>query len=280
MTNPQTGSTPGQDPNAYGQDGYGSQPASGGYPAQPTSGGYPAQPTSGQQPAAGQYDAQGQGGYGQPQYGGQSQYGGQPQYGQQPQYGGQPGYGQQPQYGGQPGYGQPQPGGYPPAPQGYGQAAPSGARPGTATAAAILGFIFGTIGFIISAYALVLLTGASDAGIFGMAGGGAGFALVLIFISTIAIVVASVLVFIGAVQLISGKTNKWVLLATIIYLAGQFIGMIATLIGSGGEGVATVIVTFIVSSLMAGVLLFLAKNSDVERWLARKNAARAAGYEL
>lgn len=266
MTNPPTGPTPSQDPNAYPQ-GYGAQPTSGGYPAQPTSGQVPAQPGHGQP-----FDQTQQ--YGQaPQYGGQApQYGQGQQYGQSQQYGQQPGYGQQ--------YGAPQYGGYPAAPQAYGQGAPSGRRPGTATAAAVLGFIFGTIGFFASAYTLVALTGGAESGVFGFGSGDQDFAIVLLFLSTGLIVVASVLVFIGAVQLIGGKTNKLVVLATLIYIVGQLLSIVAFLILGSGDGVATVIVTFIVSLLLAGVLLFLAKNSDVDKWLARKSAARAAGYEL
>lgn len=270
MTNPPTGPTPSQDPNAFGQS---SEPVSGGYPAQPTSGAYPAQPTSGQQPAAG--------GYGQPQQFDQTQQYGQQPYQQSQQYGQQPGYGQQPQYGA-PQYGAPQQygGGYPVAPQAYGQAGPSGKRPGTATAAAVLGFIFGTIGFFFGAYSLVALTGASDSGLFGYTSGDQDFAIVLSFVSTILIVIAAVIVFVGAVQLLSGKSNKFVVIATLMYIVGQLIGMVAILILASGDGVATLIVSFIVSLLLAGVLLFLAKSSDVDKWLARKSAARAAGYEL
>ncbi|WP_199849471.1 hypothetical protein [Blastococcus sp. Marseille-P5729] len=260
MSFPNTGSTPSQDPAGSNQHGY-SSPSTG---SQPTTGGQPSY--DGQQTQ--QY---GQGGYGQGGYG--QQYGGQ-QYGGQ-QYGGQQ-YGGAPQYGGQQGYGQ-QYGGFPPAPQGYGQP-PSGNRPGTATAAAVLGFVFGTIGFFISAYALILLTGAAESGLFG-SGSIDGFPLVLQFVSVIGIVVASLMVFFGAIQLLGGKTNKWIVLAAIIYIVSQLLGLISSLIALEGEGIATLLVYFIISILLAGLLIFLAKSKDVEKWLARKEAARAAGYE-
>lgn len=299
MTNPPTGPTPSQDPNAHEQGGAGAQPVSGSQQAQPSSGAFPAQPSSGAFPAqpagapeyGGGSDYAQQGDYSQPQYG-QPQYG-QPQYGQ-PQYGA-PQYGA-PQYGAGQGYAEPQygapqyaagqygapqyGGGYPAAPQAYGQAGPSGRRPGSATAAAVLGFIFGTIGFFTAAYMLVALTGAAEGGLFGFLDGENTFALVLVFISTILWLVASVLVFVGAVQLIGGKSSKGVVIATIMYIVAQLIALIAVLIVGGGDGIATLIVSFIISILIAGVLLFLAKSSDVEKWIARKSAARAAGYEL
>lgn len=267
MSFPNTGSTPSQDPAGPNQNGY-SNPSTG---SQPTTGGQPSYDAQ-------QYGQQGYGdqqGYGQ-QYGGAPQQGyGQQGYGQQyggapQQYGGQQGYGQQ-------GYGQQYGGGFPAAPQAYGHA-PSGKRPGTATTAGVLGFIFGTFGFFGSAYTLIGLTAGTEAGAFGVSSGVEGFTLVLLFLSSIAILVASVMVFIGAVQLMSGKTNKWIVLAAIIYIAGQLIGVIA-LFTVTTDGVATTIVLFFVAILLAGLLIFLAKSSDVTKWLARKQAARAAGYE-
>lgn len=250
MTYPNTGSTPSQDPNYNPQGGY-QNPQTG---SQPTSDWSAQAPSTGNQPAYGQqYDAQQ--GYGQ-QYGAPQQQG----------------YGQQ--------YGAPQQGygGFPAAPQAFG-GAPSGQRPGTATTAGVLGFIFGTFGFFVSAYTLIGLTGAAEGGLFGSTSTQGGFTIVLLFISTIAILVASILVFIGAVQIMSGKTNKWIVLAAIVYIGGQLIGLIAVLVGGGTDGIATLMVAFLVSMLLAGLLIFLAKGQDVEKWLARKNAARAAGYE-
>src|SRR5688572_22231253 len=127
-----------------GSSAYGQQPQQYGSPAEP------AQPQYGQP----QY---GQPQYGEPQYGepqyGESQYGqqqyGQEQYGQQqyaaPAAYGDP-YGQQPAYGQQPGY-----------PQQYGQYGTSAtpAKPPHVITAAVLGFIFGAFGILVSLASII-----------------------------------------------------------------------------------------------------------------------------
>lgn len=268
MTNPTTGSTPWQDPSQSG-----GQSAGGSYSGPPT-GGQPAQshgaPDTGATQSFGQQQGYGQQPQGYPQQGYPQQ--GYPQQG----YGQQQGYPQQgyPQQG----YGQQGPGGYQGAPAyaaqpGFGGGKPS--RPGTATTAGVLGFIFGTIGFLWSAWLLVVLTGATESGVFGSTD---GFPLVLLFLATIATLVASVLVFIGAVQLMSGKTNKLMLLSCFIFIGGQLLYLLASLIGSSGDGIATLIVGFLISILLAVLLIFLANNGDVVKWLERMKAGRAAGY--
>ncbi|GAB3302173.1 hypothetical protein [Epidermidibacterium keratini] len=259
MTNPNTGSQPyGQDPNSY-------QPNTGSQSSYPQSGSQ-SYPQSGSQPAQSGYGDQ----YGTQQYGTQ-------QYGQQGY--GQQGYGQQ--YGqqgyGQQGYGQ----------QGYGQGMPQYAggfggqqtmsRPGMATAAGVIGIIFGALGFFSSAYLLVVLTAGSESGAFGISGDGDAF-LVMSFIAAVGWVVSSVLVFVGAIQILSGKNNKLIVISCIIYIVAQIVWLVGILTISEGEGIATVLVALIISLLLAGMLAFFAKNGDVENWLARKRAAEAAGY--
>ncbi|WP_194291447.1 DUF4064 domain-containing protein [Cumulibacter manganitolerans] len=315
MTHPNTGSNPSQDPGfnqGYQSPSTGGQPTSGAWNAQgPATGGQPAYgqqhdaqqhdaqaPTTGAQPAYGQqYDAQApttgsHQAYGQPQGYEQPQGYGRPAYGQQgyPQQGygqqgyGQQGYGQQgygqPQYGAQQGYGQQQYGGFPAAPQAYGQAT-SGQRPGTATTAGVLGFIFGSFGILGYGWILIALTGATESGGQGMFGDAqSGIASAFLWIWVLGGLAAAVLVFIGAIQLMGGKTNKPIVISAIVYIAAQLCFLIAMLVGTGGQvPIGTMIVSFVVSCLFAGLVLFLAKSKDVEKWLARKTAARAAGYE-
>lgn len=231
----------------------------------PPTGPTPSQPT-GESYGAGQYGAPQQGA---PQYG---QHGDQQQYGA-PQYGGHPQGGQQygaPQYGGQQG------GGYPVAPQAYGNAPWSDRRPGSATAAGVMGIIFTALGFLGAAVSVVVLTGAAEASLFAQAGID-GFPLVLTIISAVALLVASVIGFIGAIQLLSGKSNKLLLLGTYIYLGSQLLSLIANLMFTGGDDVATTIVSSLIGVVLGVVLIVLARSSDVQQWLARKNAQQAAG---
>jgi len=131
---------PGDQPPAYGQPGYGQQPA----------------PEYGQQP-----------GYGQPPgYGQQPPYGQQPGYGQQPPYG-QPGYGQPPRYSPPPGYGPggwntagaPQPGGIPLRPLALGDilnGAITAIRRNPAATVGLAAIVLGISGIATTAVALAL----------------------------------------------------------------------------------------------------------------------------
>ena len=193
---------------------------------------------------------------------GGDQYGGQPQYGA-PQYGAA-------QYGGAP-----QPG-YPSAPPAYGGAPWGDQRPGTATTASVLGIIFSALGFLSAALTVVVLTGAAETSLFTQSGID-GFPLVLVIIAAVAWLVASVMGFIGAIQLLAGKSNKLLILATFIYLGSQVLSLIAELMFTGGDGAGTTIVSALVGVVLAVVLIVLARGNDVQQWLARKNAQQAAG---
>lgn len=226
----------------------------------PPTGPTPSQPGS-DQGGAGQYGQQPQ----HEQYG-QQQYG-QPPYGQ-PQYGEQPQYGQQ-QYGQQPGY--------PVAPQAYGGAPWGNQRPGTATAAGVLGIIFTALGFLTGAFSIIVLTGAADASLFAQAGID-GFPLVLYIVASIALLIAAVMGFIGAIHLLSGKSNQLLIIATYVYLGSRVLSLIADLMYTGGDAVGTQLTSALVGIVLAVVLLALARGKDVQQWLVRKNAERAAGH--
>ncbi|MFV0532361.1 MAG: hypothetical protein ACK5MR_01750 [Cumulibacter sp.] len=209
-------------------------------------------PPTGPNPSQSGGDAAGTPQYGAPQYGA-------PQYGA-PQYGA-------PQYGGAP-----MPG-YPAAPPpGGGQWGLQ--RPGTATAAGVLGIIFTTIGFFAGAFNVIVLTGAAESDLFAVVD---GFPMVLYVIAAIGMLVASVMGFIGAIQLLSGKSNQMLILATIIYLASRVISLLADLIFADGNATGTLLVSALVGIVLAIVLIFLARGSDVQQWLEQKKAATSAG---
>ncbi|SDX67057.1 hypothetical protein SAMN05661080_00770 [Modestobacter sp. DSM 44400] len=175
----------------------------------------------------------GQAGYGQAGYGRTEPFG-QPGYGQ-PQPYGQPGYGQ-PGYG-QPGYGQPQPYGQPGYGQygGYGQTA-APARPGGVITAAVLGFVLGALGVVVSFFLVVF--GAAVAGgasslqdVPGLDVFSGAFAGVLLVLGLLA-AVWTVLMIWGSAWALTGRTR-------VMLIVGGSIAILATgvtLIGSLSDG--------------------------------------------
>jgi hypothetical protein len=179
----------------------------------------------------GRGSTQGQPSYGQPASG-QPPYGqpapGQPPYGQSPY--GQPAYGQPP-HGGQ--YGQPPSG----TPAAYGQygwsAAPS--RPGLVVLAAILGFVFGAVGVLVTlgvflgGAAVLGMAGALDAGddplagLGGDAAAGVGMAVVAVGLICLA---WTVLMIWGAVWALTGRSRVLLLVGGSIAAVVTFIGVL------------------------------------------------------
>jgi hypothetical protein len=244
------------DPNNYG-------PPTGGQPAQPygqqypQSGQQPAQPQYGQQyPQSGTHAAQ-------PQYPQSGQQPAQPQYGgQQPQQYGQQQYGQQ--------YGQPQYGGYPSAPGYGGMSSPK--RPGVATGAAVLAIVISVIFGLLYAIALIALAGATEAGITG----GAGSNVALGWVTVLLGLVGSVLMFVGAIQLLSGTNILNIKIGAILLAASFLVSLINTLIAGGGS---TGIVTVIIFLIAPGLVLGLSLSPEIAKWSSRKKAYAAAGGE-
>ncbi|MGY1720781.1 hypothetical protein ACI8AG_17225 [Blastococcus sp. SYSU DS0552] len=220
------------------------------------------QPQHGQQQhGQGQY---GQQQYGQPQYGqhkyGQSPYG-QPQYGQ-PQYGEQQ-YGEQ-QFGqspyGQPGYGTPAPYGQQ-YPQPYGPYGAPGvpAKPAGVITAAVLGFVYGAIGLLVTFFLFVVGAAASGAGGgldeeipgFGAVTGAVGG--VLIGFGVLALAWTVVMIW-GAVWALTGRSRVPLLVGGSIALAFTTIGLLGTLAdGTAGDVVVNLI--FFLAALAIVVLL-------------------------
>jgi hypothetical protein len=226
------------------------------------------QPTEPGPPDAPHGQPQGQPGYGQPHYGQQPQYG-QPEYGQQPQYGQQPApygegqYGQQQygnpapygaQYGQQNVYGQ------------YGAAAP--ARPGHVVTAAVLGFILGAFGVLVSIVLFIggaFVTGGGAAGNdeipgLGAVGGAIGGALIVIGLLTLAWTVVMIW---GSIWALSGRSRVMLLVAGSIALAITLISFLGSLGSSGSNGGGIFFgLVFVVASAAIVVLLCLKPAAD------------------
>jgi hypothetical protein len=221
---------PGPTEPPHGQGGAGSgQPY--GTPADP----YGQQPGYGQQPQ-----------YGQPQYG-------QPQYGQ-PQYAAPAPYGAQ--YGQQPGYGP------------YGTSAVP-ARPPHVIIAAVLGFVLGAFGVLVSLFAVIVGAVASGAansnneeipglGTFAGAIGG-----VLIVVGLLALAWTVVTIW-GSVWALRGRSRVMLLVAGSIALAFSVIGFLGSLSdtsNSNGGGIVVQLL-FLLAAAAIVVLLCLKPATD------------------
>jgi hypothetical protein len=212
----------------YGQGTGGEQP----YGQQPQYG-TPAEP-HGQQPP-----------YGQPQYG-------QPQYAPPASYGEQ--YGQQPAYGQQPGY-----------PQQYGQygttAVPS--RPPHVIIAAVLGFIFGALGVLVSLFSIIFgavasgSAGSADQQIPGLGAVAGAVGGVLIVVGLVALAWTVVMIW-GSVWALRGRSRVMLLVGGSIALAFTLIGFLGSVSDNNttaGGVVASLL--FVVAALAIVVLLCL-----------------------
>jgi hypothetical protein len=223
----------------YGQGGR-SHP----YGQQPQEYGAPADPFAKQQ-------------YGQPEYG-QPQYG-QEQYGQQQgtpaAYGDQ--YGQPQQYGQQAGY--PQQYG-----QGYGQYGTSAtpAKPPHVITAAVLGFIFGAFGVLLTLVTLVggaALVSVSDAFEGTEVEDAADIGGAVIAVVGLLILAWTVTMIWGSVWALTGRSRVMLLVAGSIALAFTLFGLLASLADAGNAGAGGIIwsLLFFVAALAIVVLLCL-----------------------
>jgi hypothetical protein len=227
----------GRSESPYGQAAAGGQPY--GTPAEP----YGQQPPHGQPP------------YGQPQYG-QPPYG-QPQYGQEqypaPAPYGDP-YGQQP-YGQQAGY-----------PQQYGQQ-PYGqygttavpARPPHVIVAAVLGFIFGALGVLVSLFSIIFGAAASGSatsadeeipGLGAVAGAVGG---VLVVVGLIALAWTVVMIW-GSVWALRGRSRVLLLVGGSIALAVTLIGFLGSVSGNNTTGGGIVVNLLVLLAALAIVV--------------------------
>jgi hypothetical protein len=220
-------------------------------------------PPYGQQP--------GQPEYGQQQYGQPPQYGQQPESTQPPQYGQQQEYTQPAQYGQQPAYGQ-QPYGTP-APYGaqYGQQPAYGqygtavvpAKPAHVIIAAVLGFIYGALGVLVSLG--LILGGAFLGSFFGefaqgdttLNGAGGVVTGVFVFFGVLALAWTVVMIW-GSVWALTGRSRVMLLVGGSIALAFTLIGFLGS-VGDSSTTAGGVVVSllFLLAALAIVVLLCL-----------------------
>ncbi len=175
----------------------------------------------------------------------------------QPQEG-QPVWGapQQPPPGyGAPGYGPPayNPSGYDPA-QPYAGGPPTGRRPGTVTAAAVIGIVWGVLGTLI---ALVLMLGAFTLGV---------PLLGLILLLGLALYVGLV---VAGVQALQGRSPRLLLLLSYVAIVLSVLQLVVSLVASGGNAFNGVL-----GIVIPGVIVFLLRQPQSREFYA----ARGIGY--
>jgi hypothetical protein len=233
--------------------------------------------------------------YGQPQYGQPSQYG-QPQYGQPSQYGqqqyGQQQYGQPAPYGeqpyAQPQYGQPSPYGqqYDPAQQygqqygqqgGYGQYGQSAvpAKPGGVITAAVLGFVYGAFGVLVSLIFIIggaAASGASGEDIPGLGEFTGAVGGVLIGVGLVALAWTVVMIW-GSVWALTGRSRVLLLVGGSIALAFTLFGFLANLSGQTQGGDIFWSLVFVLAALAIVVLLSMKSAAN---FFAAHRARRGA----
>ena len=211
--------------------------------------------------------------YGQPQYGqppyGQEQYG-QQQYTQPAPYGDQ--YGQQPAYGQQAGYPQQYE-------QAYGQYGTSAApaKPPQVITAAVLGFIFGAFGVLVSLAAIIGGAVASGAGDsvddeipgFGAVAGAVGGVLIVFGIIALAWTVVMIW---GSVWALSGRSRVMLLVGGSIAVALTLIGFLGSLGDDTTSGGGIVFNLLLFLAAIAIVVLLCMRQSA--QFFAAKRAQR------
>jgi hypothetical protein len=215
----------------------------------------------------------------QPPYGGQPQYGEQPAYGQQPYatpapYGDQ--YGQQPAYGQQSGY--PQQYGQQP---GYGQYGASGvpAKPPHVIVAAVLGFIYGALGVLVSLG--LILGGAFLGSLFsgleeesGVEGAGGVVTGVFVFFGVIALA-WTVLMIWGSVWALTGRSRVMLLVGGSIALAFTLVGFLSGLSDSSNTTGGGIVVSLLFVLAALAIVVLLSMKPSAAFYAAHRARRRA-----
>lgn len=263
---------PSDEPPPYGQQSSGQQSY-----GQQSSGPQPyGQPSYGQ-PSYGQ-QAYGQT-YGQPSYG-------QPSYGQQPAGYDQPGdvAGYQQQYGSVAAYGQQDP--Y--APQ-YGYGTPPPAKPGGVITAAVLGFVFGALGVLVTGACLVLgaiVLGAGSGidsgdledvvpGLGSSIGGVVGAVAGLVIVVGLLALVWTVLVIWGSMWALSGRSRVLLIVAGSISILVTGVGLIGNISDPASSGAGGVVFSLLFFAAAVAIVVLLSVGS-ASRFFAAHRARRTA----
>jgi hypothetical protein len=191
--------------------------------------------------------------YGSPPVTGQ-QYGQPSPYGQPPQYGQSPQYGQPPQYGPPAQYG-----------QAYGQVAVP-AKPAQVVVPAVLGFVFGALGvlvtllLIVAGVAATRLSNRADTVIPGFGNVGGAIGGVVIAVGVLALV-WTVLMIWGSVWALNGRSRVLLLVGGSISIATTGFGVLGSIgsmndgTGNNGPGGVLISLLFFLGALAIVILL-------------------------
>jgi hypothetical protein len=162
---------------------------------------------------------------------------------------GQPGWGvpQQPPagYNPPPGY----PAGYDPAPS-YPGGPAAGRRPGSVTAAAVIGIVWGSLGAL---FGLLVTLGAFALGL--------PVAGLLFLLST----VLSVALLVAGVQVLQGKSPRLLLMLSYVAIALSLVSLIVSLVAEGGNAF-----NGILGIVIPGVIVFLLKQPQSQQYFASR----------
>jgi hypothetical protein len=226
--------------------------------------------------------------YGQPQYGGPEYQRPEPEYGQQQQYG-QPPYGQQ-EYGqqqyGQAPYGQqqyPAQGGYgsqyaqqPAYGQQYGQAPAYGqygtgqpAKPGTVVTAAVLGFVFGALGVILTL--LTFVAGSAASSVFGSLTEDDAATGIFAIVVLLALLMGAwtVITIWGSVWALTGRSRVLLIVGGSIAIAFTLFGFLASL-GDDVSGAGDVIWSLLFLAGAIAIVVLLSVRSSAAFFAAHR----------
>jgi hypothetical protein len=199
-------------------------------------------------------------------------------YGQSPPYGHQPQYGSQPQYPTAP-YGQQPPMAYgqQPVPGGYGQLAPGSrpAKPGGVVTAAVLGFVFGAIGALVTIFFLFVGAVASGAGDnagselpgFGDAFGIFGGALI---VAGVLALIWTVLMIWGSVWALTGRSRVLLLVGGSIALAFTAFGFVGNLVTADRSGVGSIILSLLFFLAALAIVILLSVRAASQYFAAQR----------
>jgi len=170
--------------------------------------------------------------------------------------GGQPGWTAPPPQQPPAGYNPP---GYNPAPSYAGGPPATGQRPGTVTAAGVVGIVWGALGTLLGLLGLLGASYVDDLGIDINA-----FDIILGILG----IAAAIALLIGGVQVMQGKAPKLLLLAAYAGLALWLIGVIYSVIaGYGFSGLS------LLTPIVLGVIVFLLLNPQSKQYYASRGIA-------
>lgn len=142
--------------------------------------------------------------------------------------------------------------------------------PGTATAAGLMGIVFGAGGFILSSLQLMMWSSSWPSWT-GSGGRTLGINTLVLLLGAAVALAASVTAFVGGVRLLSGFDNKWVRLSSAIYGAALALFLVGHLLDLAWPArTGPWLVYLVTQAVLAGLLFTMASGDEVEAWLTRR----------